>query len=65
MWGRFISPKAPNRLEDPIRVAVDIIFFGGAAAAMASAGAGTTPTNFGVAAAVSLALMFVFGRRRS
>ena len=54
IWGRFVSPKAPNRLKDPVRVAVEIIFFGGAA---------PTATIFGTAAGVSLVLMFVFGQR--
>ena len=63
IWGRFIAPKAPHRLEDPVRVGVEIVFFGGATAALATAGAGTAAVVFGIAAAASLLLMFVFGQR--
>lgn len=65
IWGRFVSPKAPNRLEDPVRVAVEIVFFAAAATALAAAGTATTAAIFGLAAAVSLVLMFVFGQRGS
>jgi hypothetical protein len=63
IWGRFIAPKAPHRLEDPLRVGIEIVFFGAATAALIVAGAPTTGTFFGIVAAVSLILMFVFGQR--
>ena len=63
IWGRFIAPKASHRLADPVRASLEVVFFGGAAAALAAAGAGTTAAIFGVVAAVSLVLMFVFGQR--
>ncbi len=63
LWGRYIAPKAPNRLEDPIRAGVEVIFFGGAAAALGTSGAITIAAFFGIAAAVSLVLMFPFGQR--
>lgn len=63
IWGRFVSPKACQRLDDPLRVTVEIVFFGGAATAMASAGAATTAAIFGAAAAVGLVLMSIFGQR--
>ncbi|MGZ8784137.1 MAG: YrdB family protein [Acidimicrobiia bacterium] len=42
IWGRFISPQAPHRLQDPVRVAVEIVIFGGAAAALAATGTAAT-----------------------
>lgn len=63
IWGRFIAPKAPHRLEDPLRVGIEIVFFGAATAALVSAGVPTSGAIFGIAAAVSLILMFVFGQR--
>lgn len=63
IWGRFIAPRAPHRLEDPLRVGIEIVIFGAATAALIVAGAPTTGTIFGIVAAVSLILMFVFGQR--
>ena len=62
-WGRFIAPKAPQRLRDPVRAAVEIVVFGGATAAIVVAGAAATGAVFGIAAAISLVLMFLFGQR--
>ena len=63
IWGRFIAPKAPRRLEDPIRVGVEIVFFASATVALAATGASTVAAIFGIAATASLALMFLFGQR--
>jgi hypothetical protein len=63
LWGRFIAPKALSRLPDPIRALVEVVFFGGATAALATAGATSVAVIFGIAAAASLGLMFVFGQR--
>jgi len=63
IWGRFVGPKASHRLEDPVRAAVEIGFFGGAAVALLAAGATTIGVVFAIAAAVSLVLMFLFGQR--
>ena len=63
IWGRFIAPKAPHRLEDPVRAGLEIMVFGAATVALVSAGAATTGTIFGIAAAGSLLLMVLFGQR--
>lgn len=63
IWGRFVSPKAPRRLNDPVRAGVEVVFFAGATAALVSTGAALTGIAFGVLAAISLGLMFVFGQR--
>jgi hypothetical protein len=63
LWGRFVAPQAPRRLDDPVRAGVEVVFFGGATAALAAAGAGTTAGLFGIVATASLLLMFVFGQR--
>jgi hypothetical protein len=48
IWGRFVAPKAPHRLEDPARVAVEITIFAGATAALGSAGAAASGACFGI-----------------
>ena len=63
LWGRFIGPQAPRRLPDPIRASVEVVFFGGATAALATAGAISAAIILGISAAASLGLMFVFGQR--
>ena len=63
LWGRFIAPKAKNRLKDPGRAGVEVVFFGGATAALAVADTGTLAVVFGAAAAISLVLMFAFEQR--
>jgi hypothetical protein len=63
LWGRFVAPKAKQRLEDPLRAGVEVFFFGGATVALAVTGAGTIAVVYGAAAALSLALMFVFDQR--
>lgn len=64
VWGRYISPKAPRRLDnDPPRILAEVAIFGAATAALAVAGATTTAIVFGVAAAVHLALTFPLRQR--
>jgi hypothetical protein len=63
LWGRFIAPQAGKRLPDPLRAGVEVAFFGAATAALAVVGAGTIAVTYGGAAALSLALMFVFDQR--
>lgn len=63
VWGRWIAPKAPTRLEDPLRLGVEVVIFALAAIALASVGL----TNLGIAlaavATTSLSLMVLWDQR--
>ena len=63
IWGRLVAPKAPSRLEDPVRAGVEVVFFGTATTALVLAGAVSVGIAFGILAVVSLGLMFVLGQR--
>lgn len=52
VWSQFLAPKAPRRLGTPGQLALELVLFGGAAAALWSVGAG-------VAGIVGLALWLV------
>ena len=62
-WGRFIAPKASRPLRDPMRIAVEIALFAGAASALAVAGSGTWAIALAAAVALHLALTFALGQR--
>ena len=38
VWGLWIAPKASPRLDDPMRLALELLLFGSAGAALAAAG---------------------------
>jgi hypothetical protein len=61
-WGQFMSPKAPRPLHDPLRLAAEIGVFGIAALALLARDHDALAVALAAAAAVHLALTFVFGR---
>jgi len=63
VWGTFVSPKAPRRLEDPARVALEIVVFGAGTLAFVAADALVLGLLLALSAAISLALMFAWGQR--
>ena len=65
VWGALIAPRAPNRLRDPGKLLLEIILFGGAAAAIYLAGFPGLSVLYGVIVAGNLALMFYFRQRES
>jgi hypothetical protein len=38
VWGLFVAPKAPRRLDDPTRLVVELLLFASAAEALAYVG---------------------------
>jgi len=38
VWGRWVAPRASRRLEDPARLAVEVVLFAGAVVALAVLG---------------------------
>lgn len=63
VWGVFVSPKAPNRLDDPWRLALELVLFALGTAALAAASYGLLAALFAGAAVVSEALMLVWRQR--
>jgi hypothetical protein len=63
IWGLFVAPKAPNRLEDPARLAVELgVWFVGVLAFGFVVG-WVAAILLGLAVFTSVALMFVLGQR--
>ena len=63
VWGAFVSPRAPRRLEDPGRFALEVVVFGAGALAFVASGQVVLGVLLAVAAAISLALMFAWDQR--
>jgi hypothetical protein len=63
VWGLFMSPKAPMRAHDPVRLLAEIDIFGVAAAALADADRPGLAIAFAAAVAVHLALTLPLHQR--
>jgi hypothetical protein len=63
VWGLFVAPKATRRLSDPMRVALEVVVFGAGVLAFLATGNVVLGVLLGAAAAISLALMFLWGQR--
>lgn len=63
VWGAFVAPKARRRLPDPQRLAVELGVFGSGVLAFALAGNLILSVLLGLAALISLVLMFLWGQR--
>ncbi len=46
-WGFFVSPKAPRRLRDPLRLVSELVIFLGATAAFVEVGQTAVALVFG------------------
>lgn len=64
VWGAWIAPKAPYRLDDPIRLLLELTVFAVAVAALVAAGSTVLAGLFAVALVVNISLMFLLGQRR-
>jgi hypothetical protein len=62
-WGTLISPKAPRRLDDPMRVGLEIVVFSAGALALVAAGLVIPGALLAVASGISLVLMFAWDQR--
>jgi uncharacterized protein DUF2568 len=62
-WGAFVSPKAGVKLAEPLRLAVELLFFGAAAAALAGAGRPELAVAFAVVVLAHIALLYALGAR--
>lgn len=63
IWGTLVAPKAPRRLEDPIRVALEVVIFGVASLAFVAWGSLLLGVLLAASATISLVLMFLWGQR--
>ena len=63
VWGLLVAPKAPSRLDDPWRLALELVLFAAGVAALAAAGYRNLALLLAVAVAVSETLMLVWRQR--
>jgi hypothetical protein len=63
LWGKTIAPKAKRRVRDPWRLAVELLVFGSAVAALVDADQAVLAIVLGAAVAIHIALTFVLGQR--
>jgi hypothetical protein len=63
VWGVFVSPKAARRLDDPVRLALELVLFAAGTAALAASGHAVLAVAFAVAVVANEALLFVWDQR--
>jgi hypothetical protein len=63
-WGAFVAPRAPNRLDDPERLMLELTLFGLAAIGLAAAGSPVLGIALAIAAVANVALMALLDQRR-
>jgi Protein of unknown function (DUF2568) len=60
VWGMWIAPKAQRRLRDPARIALELVVFAAATAALVSVGQTLVAVVFAAAAVGTAALVRVW-----
>ena len=63
LWGTFLSPRAAVRLPTAARVALELLLFGAAVAALTDAGRPGLAVALGVLVLVNEVLIWVLGQR--
>ena len=63
VWGLFVAPKASRRLDDPARLAVELVVWFAGVLAFGFAVSWILAILFGLAVLISLVLMFYWGQR--
>jgi hypothetical protein len=63
VWGLFVAPKAVRRLDDPMRLAVELVVFGVAAVALVSIGQVLVGVVFALLVVVSEVAVWLLGQR--
>lgn len=64
LWGAYVAPKAPYRLDDPPRLMLEVVVFGFAAVALAAAGAVILGLLLAIAVSANIVLMVALNQRR-
>jgi hypothetical protein len=62
-WGAWIAPKAPYRLDDPLRLLLEVTVFAIAVAALAAAGGAVLAALLALAVVINISLMVLLGQR--
>jgi len=62
VWGLWMAPRAPKRLQEPLHLIVELLIFGLAIAALYTAGRPQLALAFGVIYAVNVVLRYVWER---
>jgi len=63
LWGTWVAPKSQRRLQDPARLAVELVVFGSEAAALVAMDQVGLAAILGLVVAVNLTLMFAWSQR--
>ncbi len=63
VWARFIGPKAPARLDDPVRLVLELAVFAAGAIALVAAGRAELAAGFAALVAISEIAMFALDQR--
>ena len=63
LWGILLAPKSQRRVGDPARLAMEVLIFGGAVAALLVAGHDGLALVLGALVAIHLGLTFALGQR--
>lgn len=63
VWGLFVAPNARRRLDDPLRLILELVVFAAAALALLTAGRDTYALGYAVLVVVDEALLAYFGQR--
>lgn len=63
IWGVFISPKAPRRIADPVRLGLEVLLFAGVTIMIAASSFPLVAAAFAIAVAANLAAMATWGQR--
>ena len=62
-WGTFVAPRARIRLEDPARLAVEVVFFAVGVVALVLADVAVAAAILAVAVAIHIGLMLALKQR--
>jgi hypothetical protein len=60
VWGKWMAPRASNRLQEPLHLIVELIIFGLAITALYAAGQPRLALAFGLIYTINVALRYVW-----
>ena len=63
IWGVLVAPNAGSRLDDPLRLLLELLIFGTAASALLALGQRVLAGVFAAAVLLNIALMFALDQR--
>lgn len=63
LWGRFVAPRSPRRLPDPLRLLVELVVFGAASGGLVMIGHEGVAVALAAVYVVNVTLGFVWHQR--